>query len=71
MEVIIRFKIYKKEVGTMLVNMSMLNNRKRNSSISNINGTFASFSGSAASFNGMFAFKISYVSPASVSVLAP
>jgi hypothetical protein len=55
----------------MLVNMSMINNRKRNSSINNINGTFASFCGAAASFHGMFALKNSYGSPTSVSVLSP
>jgi hypothetical protein len=55
----------------MLVNMSAMKNRQMNSSINRINGTFAPFSGAAASFHGMFAFKIKYCSPASVSVLAP
>lgn len=68
MELIIK---YYKEVGKMLVNMSAMKNRQMNSSINEINGTFAAFSGAAASFHGMFAFKISYGSPASVSVFAP
>ncbi|MCM0647799.1 hypothetical protein NBE98_05335 [Clostridium swellfunianum] len=52
----------------MLVNMSTVKNRQRNSSI---NGNFASFTGIAVSFNGMFALKISYGSPTSVSVSTP
>ncbi len=55
----------------MLVNMSAIKNRQRNSGINRINGTFAPFSGAAASFHGMFALKISYGSPTSVSVLTP
>lgn len=54
----------------MLVNMSLRTNRQLNMSINNIYGTFASFNGRKAS-SGMFASKISYGSPTSVSVIEP
>lgn len=51
----------------MLVNMSVLKNRKSSNASFRNNGTFASINGFAAAFNGIFASNFIYDSPASVS----
>lgn len=55
----------------MLVNMSLVKNRQINISTALTNGSFAPICGISAGFSGMFASKISYGSPASVSKNKP